>query len=277
MLYRPQITPLQRQAQINRQAMQQSERQAANALAASKQKLIESQQPTIRIVYSQDHNAHVLTWKRFYDMGGNMKVLEAQAANADNLRRLQGRDFIKRYAEEHGVTFEAIRSPSRIREITTVRQNCIYDYWAHIQGSASLPEIGRLFRRDHTTILATLRKIGKERGTHYLECYRPDEPERQEIGALIKDAYARACMIEYHEGLDFNIYILQLCAAVDLTVAEFESQDGGAQVTKKRHVVIYRLRETTGLSLMKLGLLVNKESGAVSYAIKKTRDLLNDL
>ncbi len=63
-------------------------------------------------------------------------------------------------ASRHGVTIAAITGRSLRREVVAARHEAIA--LAHAaRPDLSLPALGRLFRRDHTTILSALRKTGR--------------------------------------------------------------------------------------------------------------------
>lgn len=69
------------------------------------------------------------------------------------------RGIIARVAEEFGVTSEEIISPRYTRELTRARHEAIYRVWIE-KDPIGLAEIGRYFKRDHTTIISALRKKG---------------------------------------------------------------------------------------------------------------------
>lgn len=66
--------------------------------------------------------------------------------------------IISLVAAKHGVTAADIVGPSRTRKIVAARHEAIGVVYTHCR-QVSLPAIGRLFNRDHTTILHALRKL----------------------------------------------------------------------------------------------------------------------
>lgn len=77
-------------------------------------------------------------------------------------KRLTMADIIQRVAEKHRVTVAQILSDSRCQRITQPRQEAMWhcvneDRW-------SLPQIGRAFGRDHTTVLHGKRAHEKRMG-----------------------------------------------------------------------------------------------------------------
>ena len=76
---------------------------------------------------------------------------------------------IKTIAEKWGVTYEQVLSKSRAREIMFARCEAIRAIRA-IRPQMSLPQIGRVFRRDHTSILYHV--------NHQCACDKHKEPAR---------------------------------------------------------------------------------------------------
>ena len=70
-----------------------------------------------------------------------------------------GKDIIKGVCERHGVSMSAILGHNRQRRIVAVRQQAMVEVY-ETREDYSLSQIGRLFNRDHTTILAALKKHG---------------------------------------------------------------------------------------------------------------------
>ena len=64
-------------------------------------------------------------------------------------------------AARHGMTFELVAGASRNKRIVAVRDEAIRAV-ADARPDMSLPAIGRVFNRDHTTILHSLRKTRAE-------------------------------------------------------------------------------------------------------------------
>ncbi|MGB1214855.1 MAG: helix-turn-helix domain-containing protein [Pikeienuella sp.] len=60
------------------------------------------------------------------------------------------RDIVKAAADVHGVTVGAIKGHSRKKEITKIRQYCM---WKSKQCGYSLNQIGNFLNRHHTTVM----------------------------------------------------------------------------------------------------------------------------
>jgi hypothetical protein len=69
------------------------------------------------------------------------------------------RAIITKVAEQHSLTYRDILGPARFKNIVEARMDAIVA--VHLaKPDLSLCQLGRLFNRDHTTILWTLRKWG---------------------------------------------------------------------------------------------------------------------
>lgn len=66
------------------------------------------------------------------------------------------RSIIATVADEHGVSVQDILSVTRSQKIVLARQHAIHEVKTR-RPSLSLPQIGRTFGRDHTTVLHSLR------------------------------------------------------------------------------------------------------------------------
>ena len=69
------------------------------------------------------------------------------------------RDIIERVAAKHGFTAEQILGHRRSIPIVVARQEAMCEA-AKLRPDMSLPELGRQFKRDHTTLIHALRKGG---------------------------------------------------------------------------------------------------------------------
>src|SRR5690606_25185830 len=61
---------------------------------------------------------------------------------------------------KHNIPVRYILGLSRQRKVVAARHEAIAAVYQHTQ--ASMPAVGRFFDRDHTTVLAALRKMGAE-------------------------------------------------------------------------------------------------------------------
>ena len=81
-------------------------------------------------------------------------VLEHNLSPRDQILRI-----IEVVAHAHGITADRLLSSERIREVVQARDAAILEV-AETFPWLSLPHLGRIFKRDHTTILHSLRKQG---------------------------------------------------------------------------------------------------------------------
>jgi hypothetical protein len=65
---------------------------------------------------------------------------------------------IERVAEEEGFSLAELRSPQRLPELVIARRRAAVA--ARSETHASLPQIGRILNRDHSTVLHHLRRAG---------------------------------------------------------------------------------------------------------------------
>lgn len=105
-----------------------------------------------RIIFLEDHNAHCITRYKF--LIGETEI-DRQAAT----------DIINRVSKETGVTVAEMKGTRRLRRVADARQRAMAEvgaqcYWL------SLPQIGRIFQKDHTTVLHAMRKYGVKRTNH---------------------------------------------------------------------------------------------------------------
>lgn len=68
------------------------------------------------------------------------------------------RHIIMEVAIAHGVSYEDILGRSRARHLVAARHEAIYEVRKR-RPHLSLPQIGRIFKRDHTSILHALRRM----------------------------------------------------------------------------------------------------------------------
>jgi len=95
-------------------------------------------------------------------------VLSARPVDADSLsvddlhsmgRKVSVKDIIRVIANKHGVSAGEILGPRRSRDIIAARFEAIA-LARKLRPELSLPQLGRQFNRDHTSILAALRRMG---------------------------------------------------------------------------------------------------------------------
>lgn len=99
-----------------------------------------------------DHNHHVLAWNVWRGKYGGQKV----------------RRYIFERCEELGIDAGKLFSPCREHEITRARQIIMWEIKTYVKPAITLPEIGKIFDRDHTTVLHALHKVSAEMGVEYV-------------------------------------------------------------------------------------------------------------
>lgn len=77
------------------------------------------------------------------------------------LGRVTPRRVIEKIAKEHGVSLGLIIGQRRAKEIVAIRDKAVRAV-AEQFPEMSLPDIGKAFKRDHTTIIHSLRKTKPE-------------------------------------------------------------------------------------------------------------------
>lgn len=83
----------------------------------------------------------------------------------DAKKELSARDIATTVGRARGFGFKEILSIRRFGPLVEARQECIFFAWA--MTSLSLPQIGRAFGKDHTTVLHAVRKVCKQKGLDY--------------------------------------------------------------------------------------------------------------
>ena len=72
-------------------------------------------------------------------------------------------DIIRDVARKHGISVETIKSSTRTKHIVEARHEAMALVYT-LRPDLSLPQIGKIFERDHTTILYAVRKAKVYRG-----------------------------------------------------------------------------------------------------------------
>jgi hypothetical protein len=79
-----------------------------------------------------------------------------------------GKRIIKECALDASLTVNDLRSKGRVRQLARARQLAMWRIAK--ETSLSLPQIGRLLCRDHTTVLHAIRVVNAERGENVRGC-----------------------------------------------------------------------------------------------------------
>lgn len=104
--------------------------------------LPEDPKPAFEIRRPVQHDYHIRLWRRYLAKQGN-----------------KCRFHIEQRADEMGLKVSDILGLTRRREIVEARQLLMWEIKTIVKPEISLPEIGRLFGRDHTTVLHAIRKV----------------------------------------------------------------------------------------------------------------------
>lgn len=67
------------------------------------------------------------------------------------------RPILERIAKEYQIPVDIIIGPSKKREIVRIRHLAMYR--ARVETGRSYPDIGRMFNRDHTSVISACRKM----------------------------------------------------------------------------------------------------------------------
>lgn len=98
--------------------------------------------------------------------------------------------YIRDRAADLGFKFKAITGPSRAVTITLCRHVIIWEVKKLVSPTISLPELGRIFKRDHTTILHAIRRIDqlKQLGklpAHTIQALHAEEAASKHAGPVL--------------------------------------------------------------------------------------------
>lgn len=94
------------------------------------------------------------------------------ASELCNLSTMTGRQIAAYVGAQYGVTFDEIVSASRTRRVTLARQIAMATIRAR-KPDLSLPQIGKIFNKDHTTVLAALRRTERSNQVAWLSDVDP--------------------------------------------------------------------------------------------------------
>lgn len=70
--------------------------------------------------------------------------------------------FMRDWCHRHGIAEHEMVGVRRTRQLANARQQLIWEI--HDRFGMSLPQLGRMFNRDHSTVLHAIRKISAQRG-----------------------------------------------------------------------------------------------------------------
>lgn len=134
--------------------MQERHKEIRRRLYAKPQKRAPAPKPRPKevcsIVFLSQHDAHVVDYRthmRAKDAGETFERLKPVA------------EIIKEVAEKHGVTPAQILGPRRSYPIVAARHEAMAQAYLE-RPDLSIVQIGRQFKRDHTTLLSAAKKMG---------------------------------------------------------------------------------------------------------------------
>lgn len=73
------------------------------------------------------------------------------------------KDYMRQRCKELGITMKDLCGPRRTHPLVDHRQLVMWELKTIVKPEISYPELGRLFRRDHTTCLWAVRRIQKQK------------------------------------------------------------------------------------------------------------------
>ena len=140
-------------------------------------KLVEAAVQTtgLPIALHLDHGPDFETCKACIDGGFTSVMIDGSHLPFE--KNIEETRKVVEYAHKYGVTVEDIRGKRRTREIAQARHVCIYIM--RTVTDLSLPSIGRVFNRDHSTILSSIDTIQAK--------IREDASLENDIDDLIKE------------------------------------------------------------------------------------------
>lgn len=77
----------------------------------------------------------------------------------ETTKRQSGMEIIRQFCALNNVSVDVVFGPSRYRPVVKLRQLAMVEVYRR-RPDLSLPQIGRLFNRDHTTIIHAVKKHG---------------------------------------------------------------------------------------------------------------------
>lgn len=132
----------------------------------AKRRAAESDAARAKELEEMDRRASRLARQKLLAGAVRRSVEQQEQGRQDRLAEIADRhvktsvDIIMVTAAQRGYTLDEVISPNRSRHLCSVRDACIRVV-ADAKPHLSLKQIGRLFRRDHTTIIHSLRKTRK--------------------------------------------------------------------------------------------------------------------
>lgn len=161
-------------------------------------------------------------------------------------------------AAKHGQSVDDILSPARVLPVAQARHEAVYLIVLHT--TYSIARVARLFGRDHTTALNSLRKFPRiNRNT------RAEKGPPRDVLIV-----SQASPVEAPEPGRWQQIIEQVCAKYNLTNSELVSSRRASELVAARHEAFYRMSKETSMPIGDIGRCMgNKEHTTVQYGIQK--------
>lgn len=190
-------------------------------------------------------------------------------APLDMLTPCGGRFLLSVVALQTAISEQTLTSVSKVRHVVEARDKLIRLIFEHTQHS--LPMIGRLLHRDHTTILHSLRKSGcyyrlvemapstdvRSRGAFPISGGR-------DVIVIEPSASSRSTSLPMAEDI-----IDETCQKYGLTPEDLRSRRRGRSLASARQEAIYRIFKETKLSQPEIGRVMGfRDHSIVSYSVK---------
>ena len=119
-------------------------------------------------------------------------------------------------ASRHGVTVEEILGPRRHRHIINARFEAIAKV-VEARPQWSYPTIGKLFNRDHSTIMSALDKIGARRDRPFWAAHESTLPAVRSVSDFVQRYEAFADMKEHAACLAVASFLASVATAAFFT------------------------------------------------------------
>jgi hypothetical protein len=157
-----------------------------------------------------------------------------------------------------------VAGPSKERHVVAARDEAIRLIFQHTQNS--LPMIGHIVNRDHTTVLHSLRKTGV---VHRLVELLPDtiSRSRPKVRDVLTIAPSASLALPGHRIA--SQIIGEICSRYRLREAELLSNRRASDVVQARHEAIYRIKHETTLTMPEIGRIMgDRDHKTIAYAAK---------
>jgi hypothetical protein len=174
----------------------------------------------------------------------------------DMLKHCSWRFLVGYAALRKAVPVRRILSERRDAETVSARNLAMGLIYQHTQ--SSLPMVGRVFRRDHTTVLHGLRKVGM---TTKLVDLAP------QFESMMRPKVCPAPGFDAHRAKQPEAIMREVADEFGITMDELRSARRHRATTRARETAAYRLRTETAMSYPQIGQIMGHDHSTVIKAI----------